>query len=438
MAELVIDPVTRISGIAAIRVVTDEEGNVEARFQAYGYRGFEQIAVGCHLDNLLPLVSRICGRDSVFHQVAVASAVEVATGTRPPQEAMNVRLLALWAQLFERHAVCLTVHSLPDLLFPSSDPGLRNLVSIYRVDEEVVRRLMALKALGTDVLRQAGGAAVHPVNIRPGGAFRTLSAEVRKELLGKLDEAAPLLMETGKLIKLLLRRNEELVNGLANLSAPSLALRGDGSMELTGERIAVSGADGVELAAYGCQELAGKIKESNSRHSHVRHAELEGVGPARVGPLARLNVNGGYGSPLADEELEEIKSQWGFPVQRGLVGHALRILEMMHAWHRMRELLQAEPLEDLGGGVQASAGKAVGAVEAPEGMLIYEVEVGDDGLLKRMSIVSPLQFNLHLLERSLSESAGSLLAGSEGESRATDLLQVAVRSYAPCIPCGIH
>lgn len=438
MAELLIDPLTRITGNAALRVVTDEEGKVEVRLQAFGYRGLEQAAIGCHLDNLLPLVSRICGVDSLFHQVAAATAVEKAVGAQPPPEAIAVRNLALWARLFERHAVCLTVHSLPDLLFPSSDPGLRNLVSIYRVDEEVVRRLMALKALGTDVMREAGGAAVHPVNLRPGGVFRGLSSEARRGLLEKLDEAAPLLVETGKLIKLLLRRNEELVNGLLNTPAPSLALRGTGSVELTGDLLAVVGPEGGEAAVFECREVAGKVRESNSGHSHVRNAELEGVGPARVGPLARLNVNGGYGSPIADEELEEIRSQWGFPVQRGLVGHALRILEMMHAWQRMRELLQEEPQEDLGSGIEIAAGKAVGAVEAPEGTLIYELEIGDDGLLRRLGIVSPLQFNLSLLERSLSESAASLLGAPEGEGRAVDLLQMAVRAYAPCIPCGIH
>jgi len=77
MGDLVIEPVTRIGGNASIRLIRDEAGNPrEARLQAYGYRGFDLFARGAHVDNLVSVVSRICGRDSAFHQIAAARAVE--------------------------------------------------------------------------------------------------------------------------------------------------------------------------------------------------------------------------------------------------------------------------------------------------------------------------------------------------------------------------
>ncbi len=437
MTELVIDPITRIFGNASLRVDMEESGRARVRFQAYGYRGLERIVRGAHLENLLPVVSRICGVDSLFHQVAASLAVEKALGLEVSSNLRDLRNLALWAQFFERHAISLFVHGLPDLLFPASDPGLRNLVSIYRVDEEVVRRLLGLKSLGTTVLREVAGAAVHPMNFRPAGAARDVSQEVRRGLLERLNGARPLLAETARLVKLILRRNEELVNQAGDAPTAYLALKGQSGMEIEGASPALLGPEAPHPALLSMEELPGKLREENSPSSHVRYAGLEGVDRLKVGPLARLNVNGRYGSPWADEELEELKAQWGFPVHRCLLGHALRMLEMIHAWERMMALLQGPPLEDIHAEVRPAAGRAAAMLEAPEGSLVYILEVSEEGLVERLSVFSPLQFNLRSLEKSLSEVSAAL-GGTEREGKAEDLLQMVIRAYAPCIPCGVH
>lgn len=439
MPDILIDPVTRIMGNASVKVVLDEAGNPHgARFHAFGYRGFDQIARGSHIDGLCPIVSRICGGDSLFHQIAAAAAVERALGAEVPQEALRLRELALWGQLFERHAVSLTVHSVPDLLFPSSDPGLRNIISIHRVDEETVKRLMALKSLGTSVLRETGGRAVHAVNFLPGGAVRDLSTESRRALIDKLNEARPLLIETGHLIKLLLRRNEEAVNTLGSGEVPCLSLRGESGMAITGSSLAAVDAGGEVKVSLGLDEAAERLQESNSPHSHVRNVELSGVGEVRVGPLARLNVNERYGTALADEELEEVKAHWGFPFQRNMIGHAARILEMIHAWERMVELLALPAGERMRQTLVPSGGAGVGAVEAPEGTLVYNLVLGEDGLVKQLAIIAPLQFNLRSLERAVQESARAALGSVDAGERAVVLLEMAIRAFAPCIPCGVH
>jgi len=439
MAEILIDPVTRIYGNASLRVVLDESGNPrEARFQAFGYRGFDQIVRGAHIDNLCSIVSRICGGDSLFHQLAAAMAVEKALAAEVPEEAHRLREVACWGQLFERHAVSLTVHSLPDLLFPSSDPGLRNIISMHRVDEEIVKRLMALKSLGTRVLEETGARAVHPLNFIPGGAVRDIDEGRRKDLAARLNEAMPLLIETGRLVKLLLRRNEEAVNFLGGEASPCLSLRGERGVTLSSPSLAVMAAAGGELESLGPDELAKRFEESNSRHSHIRSVEISGVGEVRVGPLARLNVNGRYGTLRADEELEEVKAQWGLPLHRNMTSHAARILEMIHACERMIELLALPAGERMRVALSPSAGSGAAAVEAPEGTLVYAVTLDDDGLVKRVDITSPLQFNLRALEKAALESARAVLGGTEAGERAAIMLETAIRAFAPCIPCGVH
>lgn len=439
MADMVINAVTRVSGNASIRLIRDEAGNPrEAWLQAFGYRGFDIMLRGSHVDNLVPVASRICGGDSVFHQVAAARAVEECLGMEVPAEASRVRELAMWGQLMERHAVSLTVHSLPDLLLPSSDPSLRNIISIHRVDEEVVRRFMALKSLGTLVLREAGGKAVHAVNVVPGGVVKDIGEARRRELLERLGEARSLLVETARLIKLLLRRNEEVVDSLGEESAPCLALASADGIGLLGGKAVIAAGEGGERVSLVPGELRASIEESNSGHSHIRVAEIKGIGDVLVGPMARVNVNGGYGSELADTELEELKAQWGFPFKRVMLGHAARILEMIHAWEKIMGLLEAPPGEGLRVTATPVEGEGTGVVEAPEGLLVYGLRVDGDGLVKGLSITAPLQFNIGSLERCLLEGACKAGAGAEGEARAPVLLETVARSYAPCIPCALH
>jgi F420-non-reducing hydrogenase large subunit len=439
MTEITIDPVTRISGNASVKVLLDESGNPQdVIFQAFGYRGFDQIARGAHIENLLSIVSRICGGDSLSHQIAASTAVERALGVEPPPAALRLRELAMWGQLFERHAVSLTVHSLPDLLFPSSDPGLRNIISIYRVDEEVVKRVMALKSLGTSILQEAGGKAVHPVNFIPGGVVQDIPGEKRKALLEQLNEAKPLLIETGRLIKLLLRRNEEAVNSLGTSPTSYLSLKGSGGMVITGAPLTAVNAEVESLGEFTPEELADRLEENNSPHSHIRSTEVAGMDELRVGPLARLNVNGSYGTSSADEELEEVKSQWGFPLHQSMIGHVARILEMIHAWARVVDLLDQPADGDIRVPLAPSEGRGVGVVEASEGVLLYDLTLDGGGLVKKLDITAPLQFNLKAMENSLRESARAVLSRAEAEERTTIMLETAVRAYAPCIPCGVH
>jgi coenzyme F420-reducing hydrogenase alpha subunit len=439
MPEILIDPVTRIYGNAAVRIMPSEDGGVaEARFEAFGYRGLDQAVRGAHIDNLMPIISRICGADSLFHQIGAAIAVERAVDAEVPEAASALRELALWAQLFERHAVSLTVHSLPDLLFPSSGQNLRSIISIHKVDEEVVQRVMALKSLGTKILREAGGRAVHPVNFVIGGALRDIGDKRRGELLAKMEESKALLTETCQLLKLLLRRNEEAVQGLGTEPSSYLALEAAPPLGMIGSKAKAIGPEGEDQAVIELGEMPARFVENNSSYSHLRYVEISGLERFRVGPLARFNMNSKYGSELADAELEDMKSQWGFPMHPSMLSHLARMLEMMHAWERMKELLGRPAGEVVRKPIAYREGKGACAIEAPEGLLVYALEVDGEGLIKELNLIAPLQFNLRALEHSLAETATALAGPNQPAEQAAGYLEMAVRAYAPCPMCGLH
>jgi NAD-reducing hydrogenase large subunit len=271
--------------------------------------------------------------------------------------------------------------------------------------------------------------------MRPGGVFFEPGEEVRAALKGKLEQAKPLLLETVRLVKMLLRRNEDIVENIANEPTPCMALVGGSGASPWGDKVALVGEGGGERREMSCSELLASLEEKTHSHNQVRYLEISGRGETKVGPLARLNVNGGYGTELADAEVEDVRGIWGFPLHKMMVSHFLRIVEMLHAWERMSALLHDWPRE---GGpaspLHPAAGEGYSVVEGPEGTFVYRLELDGEGRVRKAGIYTPLQFNIGLLERSLS---GVAVAAAGGEDEGTGIEEMVVRAFAPCFNCGV-
>jgi len=441
LQRLLIDPVTRVCGDAALEVVPGEDGEpAGVLLRASGFRGFERILQGARLENLVPLVSRICGPCSVSHQMAACRAVESALGIRVSEAARKMRELLMLGHLLSGHALTLTIQSLPDLLFPKSDVAVRNILSIYRVEEEIARKVFSLRFLGSQIIRALGGNPVHPLGPVPGGMLRPLKDEQRMQLLEAMTRAEPLVEETARLLRMLLKRNAELSQEMGGSEACFLACGSGEGLALEGEDFRLLSPDGSVRKEGGAEELTGMLKEEPLPHTFLKQALTEEGTPFRVGPLARLAAAKGLGTPMAEAELAELQDQGGWPPQRAMQAHAARMVEMVHAWERMVALLGDGSLtgEEVRTPVSPAAGKGVGIVEAPEGLLIYDLELEEDGRVARLNIISPLQCNHRPLLEDLLLEARRLSATLETEEEARNRLEMMFRAYAPCLPCGVH
>lgn len=441
MEPIRIDPVTRIAGDAVIEIVFGETNAIDAvRFRASGFRGFERLVQGARLENLVPLVSRICGTCSVSHQVAAAHAAENALGLKLTDAAAKLRELVMLGHLLASHSLSLTMHSLPDLLFPTSDVVVRNILSIYRVEEDIVRKVFSLRAMGVKVLETVGGNPVHPVNIIPGGMLRPLPEEKRLELLEYLTRSGSLLEEMSRLIKMLLKRNNELVQTLGDIETNHLSLWKEGGLALVGGTLHLVGPSGGLLEEMSEAEAFERLTEGSLPHTQVKTARCGEETSFRVGPLSRLSSAAGLGTAQAQAEMEELKAQWGGKLQKVLLNHAARMIEMTYAWERMVSLLGDASIssEDVRVPFKAAQGTGTGVVESPEGTLAYYLELGESGRVERVNILSPLQCNLFALQESLERSARQMAEVLETQEVMRNRLEMVVRAYSPCVPCGIH
>lgn len=343
-------------------------------------------------------------------------------------------------QLLASHSLSLTMHSLPDLLFPTSDVAVRNIISIYRVEEEIVRKVFSLRAMGVKVLEAVGGGHVHPVNVVPGGLLKPLEEERRLELLEALTRSGPLLEEMSRLVKMLLKRNHELVQALGDVETGHLSLWREEGLALAGGTLRLLDPSGSVAEEFAEAAAFERLAEGSLPHTQVKTAATGGGAPFRVGPLSRLSVASGLGTAQAQAELDELKSQWGGKLQKVLLSHAARMIEMTYAWERMVALLGdgAVSGDDVKVAVEAAPGAGTAVVESPEGTLAYYLEVGETGRVERLNILSPLQCNILSIQDSLESGARQMVEVLEAQEVMRNRLEMVVRAYSPCVPCGIH
>lgn len=428
---------SRVFGDASLRWDTDESGNPVLGLVSDNYRGFEVICQGAHGEFLPDLLSRRCGVDSLYHRIGACVALERAIGVEVPDTGRKVRELLLSCQLFRRHSLTMALHVLPDLLFPASDPNVRNLVGLFKVDRDVVRRMMALGSLGEGMLRHLCRRTVHPVCPVPGGITALPGEEAIRSLRDLLSEAMQLAKEASRLVRMLLRRNEELVGELRNPACIQIA----GETPPFGnswEGFKVSGLrEGVSPATEG--ELLGLVEKVGMRHTMLGACQLAGEVEKEIltGPLARINLAGAYGSESADSELEELKKVWGFPFEGILLSHALRLAEMIMAVERAHRIISEYPYwerEELRNEVLSGSGRGVVVLEGAEGIHIYGVTV-EEGYVSGVEYLSPLQWNLRALLTILRGEV-TKAKGEMEESRRRIRLGLSVRAFAPCFYCA--
>jgi coenzyme F420-reducing hydrogenase alpha subunit len=87
--------------------------------------------------------------------------------------------------------------------------------------------------------------------------------------------------------------------------------------------------------------------------------------------------------------------------------------------------------------VQPVAGTAVGAVEAPRGLLWLRFEVDSGGVLRHARIVPPTSQNQARCEEDLRTSLEWFGLGRTDAELARHAERV-IRNYDPCVPCAAH
>ncbi len=380
-------------------------------------RLFEKFLEGREYQEIPDMVARICGICPVAYQMSTVHAIEGVFGLAPGPWVRAMRRVFYCGEWIQSHSLHIHLLAAPDFL------GYSSVSEMARAHPDVVRRGLALQALGNEIIRFFGGRSVHPVGARVGGFHRAPSraevAVLREQVRAALPGA------------------EALVAWTAALNLPddpqdfvSVALRHRDEYPMNEGRVVSS--DGLDIPIAGYE---GHFREHQEPHSTALYAALDGR-PYLVGPLARLNLN----LDRLHTPVREALGRTGiaFPSRNMFHSIVARAAEIHYALLEASRLLEdyTEPEASFVSAVPRS-GIGYGCTEAPRGLLWHRYDLDTAGQVLHARIVPPTSQNQARIEADLRHSLETL-----GLNRDDDTLrqqaEMVIRNYDPCISCATH
>jgi coenzyme F420-reducing hydrogenase alpha subunit len=380
-------------------------------------RLFEKFLEGRDYHEVPDMVARICGICPVAYQMSAVQALEAVLALDVGPWVRDMRRLYYCGEWLQSHSLHIHLLAAPDFL------GYDSVVSLARDHADLVRRGLALQALGNDIIRLLGGRSVHPVGARVGGFWQAPALDDLAEIYARLRAALPDV--------------EGLVRWSATLPLPqvdqeftSVALGGADDYPMMGERLVSSGGLDISIA-----EFAQHFVEHQVPHSTALHCLLDGR-PYLVGPLARVNLHSRRLPPAVRAVLAETGIDW--PSRNPFHSIVARAAEMYFAVIEAMRLVKDYRVPPTTY-VEATprAGVGYGCSEAPRGILWHRYELAGNGSVRQARIVPPTSQNQARMEEDLRWSLTAFgLERSEVELRQRG--ETVIRNYDPCISCATH
>ena len=413
-----VDYLARVEGESAFKVVV-RDGVVErAELSIFEPpRFFEAFLRGRDFSEAPDITARICGICPVAYQMSSVHAMEQALGVEVAGPLRDLRRLLYCGEWIESHALHIYMLHAPDFL------GYEGAIDMARDHGDAVRRGLALKKAGNEILTLLGGREIHPINVRVGGFYRVPTRRELGPLAERLKWAREAALETVRWVSGFdfpdAERDYELV-----------ALRHPDEYPFNEGRIVSN--RGLDITA---DNYDAHFEETHVERSTALHARLRERGPYLVGPMARYSLNFDRLSPLARQAAREagLASVCANPYRSITV----RAVEVLYACDEGLRIIEAyQPPDRPAVAVEPRAGVGCAATEAPRGLLYHRYRLEADGGIAEARIVPPTSQNQASIEADLASFVGDWLDMPKDALR--HRCEQTVRNYDPCISCSTH
>ena len=463
--KLVIDPVTRIEGHGKVTVHLDDNNRVtDAKLHVVEFRGFEKFIQGHPYWEAPMLLQRICGICFVSHHLAGAKALDditgvgYSTGVEMLPTAEKVRRLGHYAQQLQSHVTAYFYLIVPEMLFGmDAPPEQRNVLGLVEANPELVKRVVALRKWGQEVIKSVFGKRMHGISSVPGGVNKNLSAAERDRLLNgedgllSMDQVIDYAREGLQLFHDFHEQHRKQVDGFAEVPALNMSLVDDnGNVDYYHGRMRIVDKNKEIVAELDYHDYLDYFAEATEEWSYMKFPYLKKLGreagSVRVGPLARVNVTRSYGdsTPLAQAALERFHDYTnGRANDMTLHTNWARAIEILHSAELIKELLNDPDLQGeqliLTPSENAWTGEGVGVVEAPRGTLLHHYHADQEGAITSANLVVATTQNNTVMNRTVRAVAEEHLGGqAEITEGMMNAIEVGIRAYDPCLSCATH
>ncbi|MBK8025277.1 MAG: Ni/Fe hydrogenase subunit alpha [Chloroflexi bacterium] len=413
-----VDLLTRVEGEGALYVKIKNGDVADVKLKIFEPpRLFEAFLRGRAHSEAPDITARICGICPIAYQMSSVHAMENAFGVKVEGALRDLRRLIYCGEWIESHVLHVYMLHAPDFL------GYPDAIRLAKDHPEAVKRGLALKKVGNDIVRLLGGREIHPINVRVGGFYHVPSRRELRTLLEPLKWARDAAVETARWVGTLAFPEMEFDYTYVALHHPDEYPFNEG--RLISNR-------GLDIAIRDYED---HFAEEHVAHSTALHSVMKGQGAYFVGPLARYNLNYDQLSPLAREAaaLGGLGRICNNPFQSIIV----RAVETVYAVDHAIQLIEAyEPPEQPAVKVRVRAGTGYGCTEAPRGLLYHRYRVDDAGTILDARIVPPTSQNQKTIEADLRRCVETNLDLSD--EALTQRCETAIRNYDPCISCSTH
>jgi len=458
--EIVIDPITRLEGHGKINIFLDDSGNVErAYFQVPELRGFEKFSEGRPAEDMPQITSRICGVCPTAHHMASTKALDELYAVEPPPAARKIRELVYNTFFVEDHALHFFFLGGPDFVVgPTAPKGERNILGVLgKVGLEVGKEVIGLRRELRELIALAGGKVIHPVFGLPGGISRALTEEDRRKFVAGADHAVRFAEFSLQVFNDVVLKNPRYVEWIVSDTYTHRTyymgmVDRNNKVNFYDGDIRVVTPDGKQFLKFPARDYLKHVAEHTEPWSYVKFCYLRDVGwkgftegpesgVYSVAPLARLNAADGMATPKAQEVYEQFYSTLGGkPVHHTLANHWARLVELLYAAERMKELAQDPDIANphVRTIPTATPKEGIGAVEAPRGTLFHHYRTDSRGVITFANLIVATQNNAARIAMSVDKAARGLIHEGQVDDGILNLVEMAFRAYDPCHGCATH
>jgi coenzyme F420-reducing hydrogenase alpha subunit len=380
-------------------------------------RFFEAFLRGRDFTEAPDITARTCGICPIAYQMSAVHAMENALGVAVDGPLRDLRRLIYCGEWIESHALHIYMLHAPDFL------GYDGAIDMARDHGDAVRRGLALKKAGNDLVALLGGREIHPINVRVGGFYRAPRRRELATLVDTMEQARDAARET--------------LSWVSGFEFPDrerdytfVALRHPAEYPFNEGRIVSNHGLDILAADYDAH-----FSEYQLERSSALYARMDDGGAYLVGPLARYSLNF---DRLSTEVQAAARDAGLGPVcanpYRSIV---VRAVEVLHACEEALRIIEAYEEPDAPAvDVEPCAGVGCAATEAPRGLLYHRYRVAADGSIEEARIVPPTSQNQASIEEDLASFVEGFLELPDRELQ--HRCEQTVRNYDPCISCAAH
>ena len=411
--------VTRVEGHGNILVNATDGRLEEVRWEVpESPRLFEAMFRGRQYTDVQHIASRICGICSIAHSTASLLASEAALGVSASDQTRTLRKLLFNAEILESHVLHAYCLAAPDFL------GVGSVIPLLDTHRDVVLRAMKLKRLAYRMADLLAGRKTHPISCIVGGFSMLPDLEKLVEVRDALVDALTDLEATVDLFKTIAVPDFERETEYVALKDPNEYAFISGS-------IASSDGGIVPIDEYRSVANEFCVPHSTAKYTKNKREAYQ------VGALARFNLNHEQLLPRAGEAAAQLGLR--APCHNPFMITVAQVVETVHAAEDSIQLIDRlleTGVHEEPEVTEIRAGRGVGAVEAPRGILFHEYSYDENGILTDANCIIPTNQNHNNIQHDMEALVPTMLDRPEDEIRLT--LEMLVRAYDPCISCSTH